>query len=154
MKCPCCSNELSPLAVGSSLTVDVCRTGCAGIWFDEKELASVDEVHELKRPESLRTLKNAAVAIDRERARACPKCTNEILHRVYYDPGNCVEVDRCLKCAGVWLDIGELEVIQDQLERDRVMNETIAQTERSAKAGGWVSQGFAAVVRLLFSSER
>ena len=42
MKCPACGNELSQMVAGE-ITVDVCKGGCGGIWFDHFELQKVDE---------------------------------------------------------------------------------------------------------------
>ena len=41
MICAACQGELSPLLV-RGVTVDVCRDGCAGIWFDNFELKKFD----------------------------------------------------------------------------------------------------------------
>jgi hypothetical protein len=41
MTCPACGHAaLTPVDV-SGLTVDVCQGGCAGIWFDPKELRAL-----------------------------------------------------------------------------------------------------------------
>lgn len=45
----------------------------------------------------------------------CPLDHTET-ERVTYE--NCVEVDRCPACRGMWLDHGELEQIQDAREND------------------------------------
>ena len=45
MKCPACFSELSSVTIGQ-LTVDMCRGGCGGTWFDAFELQQVDESHE------------------------------------------------------------------------------------------------------------
>jgi Zn-finger nucleic acid-binding protein len=44
MRCPACGNVLNPITVGG-ITVDVCKEGCARIWFDRYELMKVDESH-------------------------------------------------------------------------------------------------------------
>ncbi|MFO7678412.1 MAG: zf-TFIIB domain-containing protein [Chloroflexota bacterium] len=40
----------------------------------------------------------------------CPKCDHELQHRRLAE----VEVDQCLKCQGVWLDLGELPALRRQ----------------------------------------
>ena len=42
MKCPVCSNLLEAMTAGD-VTVDVCKGGCGGIWFDNFELKKFDE---------------------------------------------------------------------------------------------------------------
>ena len=45
MNCPACKRVLEQLTVGD-VTVDACRGGCGGIWFDNLELEKFDEPHE------------------------------------------------------------------------------------------------------------
>lgn len=40
----------------------------------------------------------------------CPKCEQELQHQLFGE----VEVDQCLGCHGVWLDLGELPVLRQQ----------------------------------------
>ena len=40
----------------------------------------------------------------------CPKCYHELQHQQFGE----VEVDQCLTCQGVWLDLGELPVLRQQ----------------------------------------
>jgi len=52
MKCPARDAELSQMIVkgaapsGTDVAVDVCRTRCGGIWFDQFELRKFDEPFE------------------------------------------------------------------------------------------------------------
>lgn len=43
--CPACGHVLTPLRV-ADVTIDACRGGCEGIWFDAAELLRFDEQHE------------------------------------------------------------------------------------------------------------
>jgi len=45
----------------------------------------------------------------------CPKDENELIKELYED---CVEVDKCPKCQGIWLDEGELEIIEETIKND------------------------------------
>ena len=45
MKCPACSNRLQEMTV-AGVTVDICKDGCGGIWFDNFEMKKFDEPHE------------------------------------------------------------------------------------------------------------
>jgi Zn-finger nucleic acid-binding protein len=48
MTCPACNRTLTAVTI-VSMTVDVCREGCAGVWFDQGELSLLDGVTENER---------------------------------------------------------------------------------------------------------
>ena len=107
MKCPACENILSPLIAGK-LTVDVCQGGCGGIWFDNFELAKVDDPQEFE-GEVLATVEpNESLFIDYTRRRNCPKCDQVVMMRHYFSEQRHVLLDTCPNCNGIWLDAGEL----------------------------------------------
>ena len=68
MKCPACGNELTGIEIGE-ITVDACRNGCGGIWFDQLELNRLDEQHETAGESLLDIERDPAVKLDRERRR-------------------------------------------------------------------------------------
>jgi hypothetical protein len=109
MKCPACGNQLEAVTV-ENLTVDVCRTGCGGIWFDNFELDKVDEPHETLGEKE----RDPQVTVDSEAKRPCPKCGDVIMLRHFFNVKQQVEIDECPKCAGFWLDYGELAAIREQ----------------------------------------
>ena len=45
MECPACGKQLQQMTAGD-VTVDVCKGGCGGMWFDNYELKKFDEPHE------------------------------------------------------------------------------------------------------------
>ncbi len=114
MKCPACFNNLSPMTIGK-LTVDVCRGGCGGVWFDAFELQRVDEPHESASELLFDIERDPAVWVDPSRKRVCPKCDDVKLKRHYVSPRRGVEVDECPGCGGYWLDAGELAKIREEL---------------------------------------
>ncbi|MEA1981107.1 MAG: zf-TFIIB domain-containing protein [candidate division Zixibacteria bacterium] len=113
MKCPACGNSMVEMNVGS-ITVDVCRGGCGGIWFDRFELQKVDEPHESAGESLLDIERNSNVKIDPSRKRKCPKCKDIIMMRHFFSVKKEVEVDECPNCAGFWIDYGELAFIRRQ----------------------------------------
>jgi len=115
MKCPACFNQLSQMTVGS-VTVDVCRGGCGGIWFDAFELQRVDEPQESAGQWLLNIERDPSIHVDTVRKRDCPKCDGVKLKRHFFSPKRKVEVDQCPGCGGYWLDAGELEKIRDEME--------------------------------------
>jgi len=113
MKCPACDSNLHSMTVGK-LTVDVCKGGCGGIWFDNFELTKVDEPDEFEGEALLHIERDDRLLVDYERRRNCPKCENIVMMRHYYSERRQVEVDTCPNCAGVWLDPGELAIIRKE----------------------------------------
>ena len=83
MKCPACFNQLSSTTVGK-LTVDVCRGGCGGIWFDAFELQQVDEPRESTGEWLIHIERDPKLRVDFSRKRACPKCDGVNLKRRHF----------------------------------------------------------------------
>ena len=126
LSCPACDRPLKPFSVGH-ITVDICRGGCGGIWFDQFELSHVDEVTE-SAGEFLLNIE--AVLEGRREAgkkRCCPRCDGVKLMRHFFSARKQVEVDHCPNCGGYWLDAGELAKVREELA------ERAAHTQRPAK---------------------
>lgn len=107
MKCPACQRELEEMTV-DDITVDVCRGGCGGIWFDRYELRKLDEPHESGGESLLDVERDASIELDHTARRWCPKCDETPMLRHFFSVKRQVEVDECPRCAGYWLDEGEL----------------------------------------------
>jgi Zn-finger nucleic acid-binding protein len=117
MKCPACNHQLKMKSVGG-VQLDVCESGCAGIWFDQYELKRFDEKHEA--PEGFLQSLEASKKIDvkPDVQRNCPKCETIPMMRHFYSAQRTVQVDQCPNCAGFWLDCGELTKIHILFPRD------------------------------------
>ena len=113
MQCPACASTLSERVV-EGVTFDVCAGGCAGVWFDWHELARVDEPDEAAGEELLEVPADPAVVVDHTARRACPRCGDTVTMRHFHSVKRAVEVDECPRCAGFWLDVGELRSIRAQ----------------------------------------
>ena len=107
MKCPACSNQLQQMTV-SDVTVDVCKGGCGGIWFDHFELKKFDEPHESAGDALLQTERDAELTVDHTKRLKCPKCDDIVMMRHFFSVKKKVKVDECPACGGFWLDSGEL----------------------------------------------
>ncbi len=118
MNCPACDRELSRWT-SPALEVDVCDGGCGGIWFDHYELAKVDEPAEAAGEGLLDVAVDAAVQVDLDRRRLCPKCTDGVvMMRHFTSVERKVTVDECPECGGIWLDAGELRTIRTEFPSD------------------------------------
>ena len=111
MICPACRNPLSSQTVGD-ITVDVCRDGCGGIWFDHFELRKVDERHEHAGETLLDIPRRAGAPLDPQAKRHCPRCEGVIMMQHFFSIKRRVVVDECAECGGLWLDAGELAEIR------------------------------------------
>jgi len=126
MKCPACSRELKEVEVGG-VTVDICKEGCGGIWFDNFELKKFDEPHEEDGEELLNMTTDSRADIDRSKRYKCPKCDDIVMMRHFFSVKKEVEIDECPGCGGIWLDAGELGRIRSlfntEEERHRAADE-------------------------------
>jgi Zn-finger nucleic acid-binding protein len=96
----------------SDVTVDVCKGGCGGIWFDQFELKKFDEPHESAGEALLDIERDENITVDHSQRLACPKCDNVTMLRHFFSIKKQVEVDECGNCGGFWLDAGELGQIR------------------------------------------
>jgi Zn-finger nucleic acid-binding protein len=121
------------------ITVDICKGGCGGIWFDRFELAKVDEPHESAGEALLDIEKNDKIIVEHSKRRRCPKCNAIIMMRHFHSVNQRVEVDECPGCAGYWLDVGELSAIRSEFkteeERRRAAEEYFAEIFNTHLAG-------------------
>lgn len=72
-------------------------------YFRRKEQELIEKLR-LKRADEERTKQAAASAL------SCPKCDGTLVEINFEE----VQIDRCNKCHGVWLDNGELERLTGQ----------------------------------------
>jgi Zn-finger nucleic acid-binding protein len=121
MKCPACGNQLQEMAV-SDVTIDVCKGGCGGIWFDNFEMKKFDEPHETAGQELLDIERDESIVIDQTKKRNCPKCDDIVMMRHFSSTKKKVEIDECPNCAGIWLDAGELETIRSLFNSEEEKN--------------------------------
>ncbi len=117
MKCPACNHDLTEIEVGGVL-VDICKGGCGGIWFDNRELEKFDEMHELDGEKLLDIETAKTVVVDHSERRHCPRCETMIMMRHFTSIRRETEVDECPKCGGFWLDLGELREIRTSFNTD------------------------------------
>ena len=118
MKCPACGNIMEKVTVGG-ITIDVCKGGCGGMWFDRFELEKVDEPQESAGESLLDIERDESIAVDHTKRCMCPTCDDTIMMRHFFSVKREVVVDECPKCAGIWLDYGELGRIRKQFTTEQ-----------------------------------
>ncbi len=121
MKCPACGNQLVEITI-HDVKLDVCKGGCAGIWFDSCELKKFDEPHEAA-GELLDIERDLDAVVDQTQRYRCPKCIDMVMARHFFTVRHEIEVDECPGCAGFWLDGGELEMIRSQFDSEEARDE-------------------------------
>jgi Zn-finger nucleic acid-binding protein len=102
--------------VVEGITVDACKGGCGGLWFDRFELNKVDEGHEATGEALLDIEHDDRIEVDHSKRRNCPKCPDMVMRRYFFSANRQAEVDECPNCAGMWLDKGELASIRSQFD--------------------------------------
>jgi uncharacterized protein len=115
VKCAGCEAGMQEFVL-DGVTIDRCDR-CGGVWLDageaddlvKKEPEGKDAMRAVKY-ELLRKWKVAA-SEPRPTERTCPRC-DEHLARVNYKDVPGVQVDKCPKDCGLYLDRGELEKIR------------------------------------------
>ena len=105
---------LREMMIGASIQVSCCPT-CAGLWLAEGDLRSLLQQTALEKEDPLelaltmrRWARERAMQDDPEAP--CPGCGAEMLRHEWKQSQ--VMVDRCLDCAGLWLDGDELDKIE------------------------------------------
>lgn len=136
MVCPACQNQMSERDFGG-VKIDVCEDGCKGMWFDWIELSKLDEQNEGFGKALKQALNYPRLNDDNRKPIGCPKCSIPMfIHK--YQSAKEVNVDECYKCAGFFLDSGELKAIRDnhmsQEEQDAYTDKLINQVPEYAKA--------------------
>lgn len=132
MLCPACGHSLSQIET-SGITVDVCRDGCGGLWFDNHELDKVDESFEPVDDALVDLGPEPAPIMDTTARRECPLCEDTVMMRHFVSVRREIEVDECPRCGGMYLDRGELSAIRTQFE---------SQEDRSAAAREYFAELF------------
>ncbi len=117
MNCPACGNAMTEMKAGE-ITVNACKGGCGGIWFDEWELQKVDHRSQSAGEALLDIPRDPAVKVDMDARRHCPRDPKMVLMRHFFSVDRKVTVDECPECAGVFLDPGELREIRSEFATD------------------------------------
>ncbi len=119
MHCPACDSTLSTITY-EGIDVETCNE-CGGCWLDADELGSIVRLREQRFTAAQRSAIDTAGQLhgipidDIERNIVCPGC-DASTGPINYGGDTGIIIDRCSKCRGIWLDVGELEHIQMLVE--------------------------------------
>lgn len=132
MKCPACKRALKKIKVGPA-TLDVCQGGCGGIWFDGDELDKVAKSVAVGKKVVAEITRTLEVKADEHRVLKCACCRGVNLEQKLFSLGSGVIMDRCPRCAGIWLDHGELETIREEtIPAPRPVRHVVQRTDQES----------------------
>ncbi len=116
MKCLNCGSEMMNNLVGTKknhLSYDVCES-CGSFWLDAGELSKLAFRVEGNIEYSS---KDSKATIDLKLQKNCPRCENMLLDKVFFIGCSDIVLDNCRNCGGFWLDGGELDLINNELQK-------------------------------------
>ena len=144
--CPRCGQTLAD-AKGPGLALDVCKR-CGGVYFDHGELAQMANRRrtELDDVERLVEADELPPVLTKSRSLRCPGCSGKMESYEYaYCSG--ITLDRCSRCFGIWVDDGELQAIQDHLDKVHAGIEPRRRTHTAEDAAAAMAQMDAGIER-------
>jgi Zn-finger nucleic acid-binding protein len=93
------------------IAYDICEA-CGSLWLDAGEL---DKMAFQVSGSIEYCSRDGAVGVA-ERKKECPRCEQTALDKVYFVGCEDIVLDRCRNCGGFWLDGGELNLLNRELE--------------------------------------
>ena len=148
VQCPHCKIKMKQVSVranpGTLIVLDQCGR-CGGIWCDKWELFPVAP-DEAKRIDPVdEALLQSPVALE-AKPLYCPRCTAEL--QLFHDPllPPEIQLQRCRRCDGIWLNRGQFSRYKNfqQRTRDEKMpaEERLKKlTQRAEDPRAWVTTG-------------
>ena len=110
--CPQCESQEMREEVIHGLKVHICDK-CGGLWLDKGELNGV--AHPIEG--DLEYCSTDHFAEDRVSDVKCPVCKEEKMVKVNFIHYTDIILDYCKKCHGLWLNRGELDAINAEIDR-------------------------------------
>ena len=85
--------------------------------FEERKKALEEEYFRRKEQESIEKMRviregEERLAAEMAASLPCPRCDGRLKEMTYEE----IQIDRCTKCNGIWLDAGELEHLTEKEE--------------------------------------
>ena len=114
MKCLNCNREMMNHSVHTKkqqISYDLCED-CGSLWLDKGELDKMA----FRVQGSIEYCSTKKTADTDENLKSCPRCERKDLDKVRFIGCGDVVLDHCSNCGGFWLDGGELNLINRELE--------------------------------------
>ncbi len=116
MHCLNCGAEMTNNRVSTAreqVTYDMCER-CGALWLDAGELDRMA----FRVAGSVEASSYEPLAEPEPDPKPCPRCDNAHLYRVHFLDATDIVLRRCRNCGGFWLDGGQLDALDQELERD------------------------------------
>lgn len=114
-KCPLCQRELEFIQY-EGFRIQGCP-GCKGHFLEKRRLQSIERTKRLK-PEELKEEASTDFRADTKKKISCPRCGISMDKRPIPSPVP-ICLDECRNCEAIWLDGGELALLQLAHEASR-----------------------------------
>ena len=111
LKCPVCPDNTLTKHNENGTTVDYCE-GCGGIWLSKGELKSV--VHPIEGDVEFCIHEHLDEA--EKSPLSCPACGTETMVKKNFMEYSDISIDFCTSCEGIWLNSGELDAINREID--------------------------------------
>lgn len=111
LKCPKCSDQVMAIDNIEGVQIHSCEK-CKGIWLNKGELNTI--VHPIEG--DLEYCSTDHVKEGMISDYACPQC-KKIMAKVNFISYSDIKLDYCRKCKGIWLEKGELDAINTEIDQ-------------------------------------
>lgn len=116
INCPRCELQMTSVHVQTAaqlILIDVCATGCGGVWLDDDDMSSgldvTDDLNSL--------VVHPSYTPDISQPVGCPIC-QESMERYRWNYTSPVSLDQCPQGHGTWVDHGEVQAMEEFEERE------------------------------------
>jgi Zn-finger nucleic acid-binding protein len=119
LKCPLCPGSILVKHEVNGTIVDFCES-CGGIWLAKGELNKITHPHDGDIEFCSHENKENSVVTNR----LCPVCDNKRLIQDNFIEYSDIKIEYCKCCGGIWLDKGELDTINKEIDSLKDIPET------------------------------
>ena len=119
MKCPICNDKELKREILNGVHVEKCES-CEGIWLDKGELNEV--AHHTTG--DIEYCSHDVPGSNRPTELVCPYCMDENLNMCNFIEFTNIVFDYCPKCEGIWLNKGDLQKINQEIDNLEKESET------------------------------
>jgi len=111
-QCPKCEIVELVRQVHGKISVDLCPK-CDGVWLDKGELDKIAHPHQ----GDLEYCSLGNEAMDKISDSRCPSCPDAHFDKIHFISYSDIIIEHCSTCGGFWLDRGELEAINVEIDK-------------------------------------
>lgn len=127
LNCPRCELPMTTAHVNTAagaVVIDVCATGCGGIWLDDADMSNGLDV-----TDDLQTMVvHPSYTPDTSQPVNCPVC-RETMARYRWNYTSPVHLDQCPTGHGTWVDHGEVQAMEEFEESELLSPQKKAQLQ-------------------------